>query len=279
MVILHRESMNHELTDFEAQVLQRSKQVPVLVDFWAPWCGPCRTLGPVLERMATQANGQWELVKVNTEEHQELAATFNITSIPAVKLFVNGDVADEFVGALPERDIRRFLEKALPSPRSKELAEAKRLLSEGANPAATKLLEPLVSSEPENLEARVLLAQALLNIQPERISELVAPVTSDSDFAERAGALRTLAGIAQLGDQATALPEGKARERYLAGAAAVRAGDFAAALAAFIEVLERNKQYGEGGAKNACKAIFQLLGPRHPLAERFLRPFSSALHS
>ncbi len=108
--------MSHEVQDFEEQVLQRSKQIPVSVDCWAPWCGPCRTLGPVLERMATQADGYWELVKINTEEHQALAAAFNIANIPAVKLFVGGKVADQFVGALPELEIRRFLEKALPSP-------------------------------------------------------------------------------------------------------------------------------------------------------------------
>jgi thioredoxin len=106
--------MSYEVHDFETQVLQRSKQRPVLVDFWAPWCAPCRTLGPVLEKMAAQANSRWELVKVNTEENQELAAAYNIASIPAVKLFVNGEVVDEFVGALPEREIRRFIEKPLP---------------------------------------------------------------------------------------------------------------------------------------------------------------------
>ena len=271
--------MSHEVQDFEKQVLQRSKQIPVLVDFWAPWCGPCRTLGPVLEGMATQAGGAWELVKINTEEHQDLAAAFNIASIPAVKLFVNGKVADEFVGALPEREIRRFLEKALPSPSAKQLAEAQRLLNDAANGEAVKLLEPIVSAEPGNLEARLLLAQALLSTEPERTVTLLEPVTLASEFSERAAAIRTLARLAQLAKEPAKLPEAKVRDKYLAGAAAAGSGNFASALEHFIEVLERDKQYDNGGAKAACKAIFQLLGMRHPLVERSFRAFSSALHS
>jgi putative thioredoxin len=263
--------MTDELQDFEKQVLRRSKEIPVMVDFWAPWCGPCRTLGPVLERMAAQANGRWELVKVNTEEQQDLAAAYNIASIPAVKLFVNGQVADEFVGALAEREVRRFLEKALPSPTTKQLADAKQLLSEGDNDSAAKLLETIVGSEPDSLEARVFLAQALLTTKPERIETLLDLVGPDSEFADRANAVRTLAWLAEVARKPTALPEAPVRERYLAGAAAVRGGDFRAALEAFIEVLERNKQYENGGAKEACKAIFQLLGMRHPLVERSFR--------
>lgn len=271
--------MSYEVQDFEAQVLERSKQVPVLVDFWAPWCGPCRALGPVLERMAKQANGRWELAKVNTEENQEVATAFNIASIPAVKLFVNGEVVSEFVGALPEPEIRRFLDRALPSPSAEQLAEARRLLAEGANGPAARLLKPIVDAEPGNLEARVLLAQALLSSAPEQIAALLEPVGPDAEVADKANALRTLARLTQLAGQPAALPEAKVRDRYLAGAAALRAGDFASALASFIEVLERNKEYDHAGAKEACKAIFQLLGPRHPLADRFFRAFSSALHS
>lgn len=271
--------MSHELQDFETQVRQRSKAIPVLVDFWAPWCGPCRTLGPVLEHMANQAHNRWELVKVNTEEHPELAAEFNIASIPAVKLFVNGEVKGEFVGALPDREIRRFLEKALPSPAAKQLAEAQRLLNEGANSAAAEQLEPVLTSEPGNLEARILMAQALLSINPERIGALVEPIGADSEFAEKAKAVQTLARLAQLVTRPAELPQSKGREKYLAGITAVRSGDFEAALAAFIEVVERDKSYDNGGAKEACKAIFQLLGTRHPVVERSLRAFSSALHA
>ncbi len=271
--------MNHELRDFESQVVQRSKEVPVLVDFWAPWCGPCQTLGPVLERMACKANGRWELVKVNTEEHQDLAAGFNIASIPAVKLFVDGEVKDEFVGALPERQIRQFLDKALPSPGAPQLAEANRLLSQGQTDSAEKLLENVLDSEPTNAEARMLLAQCLLRTGPERIPSLLENVAQDSEFFEKANALRTLARLAHAANHPTSFPEGNAREKYLAGAAAVRSGDFAAALEAFTQVLERNKQYDNGGAKDACKAIFQLLGMRHPVVEGGFRAFSSALHS
>jgi len=271
--------MSYEVSNFEAQVLERSKQVPVLVDFWAPWCAPCRTLGPVLERLASQAMKRWELAKVNTEEHQDLAAAYDISSIPAVKLFVNGQVVDEFVGALPEREIRRFLDKALPSPNAAQIREAERLMQKGNYAEAASILEKVSQNEPGNAQARVLLAQALLTSAPERIPGVLESVNSDSDLADKADALRRLGELAQLPSQPGLAPGGKLRDRYLQGATALRSGDFSAALQAFIEVLERNKNFAGGGAKEACKAIFQLLGRQHPVTERFLRPFSSALHN
>lgn len=271
--------MSLDVRDFEKQVLERSRTVPVLVDFWAPWCGPCRALGPTLEKLAAEAAGRWELVKVNTDENPELAMTFNISSIPAVKLFVNGEVVNEFVGALSLGQVRRWLEQALPSPTAGQLDQAQTLLAQGQAAAAAHLLEPIVRAEPRNHRARVLLAHAILGTAPERVTELLQPVGEDSEWADRAAALRTLARLAVLACQPETLPPGSGRDSYRAGMQAVRRGDWAAALPAFIEVLERHQAYDHGGAKEACRAIFQLLGPRHPVTEQHFRAYSSALHA
>ncbi|QXD16127.1 thioredoxin [Rhodocaloribacter litoris] len=100
---------------FQKEVLDKSRQKPVLVDFWAPWCGPCRVLGPTLEKLARESKGKWRLVKVNTDRHPELSMRYGVRGIPAVKLFVDGEVRGEFVGALPEPAIRRWLDEHLPA--------------------------------------------------------------------------------------------------------------------------------------------------------------------
>lgn len=99
---------------FEQEVVSKSHEKPVVVDFWAPWCAPCRFLGPTLEKLAKSNGGQWRLVKVNTDKHPELLRRFRIMGIPAVKMFVDGEVVDEFVGAMPEPAVKQWLEGALP---------------------------------------------------------------------------------------------------------------------------------------------------------------------
>jgi putative thioredoxin len=98
---------------FQKEVLDKSREKPVVVDFWAPWCGPCRILGPTLEKLARQNKGKWRLVKINSDRQPELARRYGVRGIPAVKLFVDGDVVDEFVGALPEHQVKAWLEKAI----------------------------------------------------------------------------------------------------------------------------------------------------------------------
>ncbi len=102
--------------DFQQDVIETSRRKPVLVDFWAPWCGPCRMLSPTLDRLARESKGAWRLVKINTDQHPDLATRYEVRGIPAVKLFVNGAVAAEFVGALPEHAVRQWLDEHLPGP-------------------------------------------------------------------------------------------------------------------------------------------------------------------
>src|SRR5512138_646695 len=139
---------------FPTEVVNASAEQPVLVDFWAPWCGPCRALGPVLEQVADETDGRVKVVKVNTDENQDLAQQFQIRSIPAVKLFRGGRVVDEFVGAQPLARVRAFLEPHLPRASAVEHVAARELAERGDYAAAIDALRKVASSDPANLDAR-----------------------------------------------------------------------------------------------------------------------------
>ena len=147
--------------DFRCKA-ERSYTLPVLVDFWAEWCGPCKVLGPILERLAKQHEGEWALAKLDTEEHRAIAAKYTIRSIPNVKLFVDGEVGDEFVGALPEPAVVEWLSKAVPSKYRVQLDGARQLLLEGRASSAQEMLETIIAAEPNNDQAIVLLGQTFL---------------------------------------------------------------------------------------------------------------------
>jgi putative thioredoxin len=268
--------MSHEVTDFESEVIEKSRQVPVVVDFWAPWCGPCRALGPVLERLAVEAGGRWVLAKVNTEEHQELAAEYGIQSIPNVKLFADGEVVDEFLGALPEREVRRWLEQALPSPYADAVARAREMLTLGQFAEAAATLRAIVAEEPALHGARLALAETLLHTDPAAVPAALAGLEIEADEADRVEALRQLAERSQLLERPAGLPEAPVKARYLEALRAVRVGDWDTALEACIEVMRTQRGYADGAAQETGRAIFVLLGWQHPICEKHHRAFASA---
>ncbi|MBI3194360.1 MAG: thioredoxin [Ignavibacteriae bacterium] len=269
--------MNHDITDFRTQVLERSFHIPVLVDFWAEWCAPCRMLGPVLERLAQKNVEKWELAKVNTEELQDIAAAYGIQSIPNVKLFSQGQIIGEFSGALPEQMIVQWLEKYLPSKIKHELEEAKALLNTGKIFDAQLLLQNVLAEEPENKEAKVYLAKTQLFESPETASKLIE-TTDDPKFAEVIEAIKTITRLFELQIKPEYLEEKEIKQKYLEAINAICSQDFDVALEKFIEVIRTDRYYDDDGARKACIAVFKYLGEEHPITLKHRREFGSALY-
>ncbi len=268
--------MNATLETFQRDVIDASFKTPVVVDFWAVWCQPCRILGPVLEKLEKEANGQWKLVKVNTDEEPELGQHFQIRSIPAVKMIHEGKIADEFVGALPEVEVRKWLEKHLPSESKSQLETAKAMLQAGNLAKARKILESAVKQASTNDEARVLLATLLLPDEIDKAADLAATIADEQPLANKAQAIRTLHRLAHLKETA-----GEPKEDwklYHRGIAAFKKGKYAEALETWIELVGRNRQLDDDGARKASVALFNLLGSEHELTQKYHRRFTSSLY-
>lgn len=270
--------MPYETQDFAADVLGRSHRIPVLVDFWASWCAPCRALGPVLERLAEKYKESWALVKLNTEEFPAIAARYNVRSIPNVKLFVDGEAIDEFSGALPEEMIEHWLKKALPSQYQKKINQAEQYFSEGRITEAQTLLEEVMAAEPGNHRAAVLLARSYLFSDYQKALAMVGPIKEDSDYFDSADAIRTIGRLFKYAQAPETLPENAVKERYLKAIRNFQRGDFDNALTEFIEIIKADRAYDADGVRRACIALFKYLGEEHEITRKKRKAFSSALY-
>ncbi|MDP2884340.1 MAG: tetratricopeptide repeat protein [Ignavibacteria bacterium] len=269
--------MAYDISDFEKEVIERSYTTPVLVDFWADWCGPCKVLGPVLERLTGQSDGRWTLAKVNTEEHVEVARKYNIQSIPNVKLFVDGVVANEFVGALPEYQVQRWLETAIPSKHRRQIEQAEVFLLAGNLEAARVLLEEVLSLEPGNVDARIFLARSIVFTDPAQAAATIGNL-DEPKHADLLNAIRVVARLDSFAHDPGKLPDGDVRELYHSAIQHLAAGDFDTAVGQFIEVIRENRSYDDDGSRKACIAVFKLLGEEHRVTQKHRRDFSSALY-
>jgi len=271
--------MSFEIQDFEKDVLERSQTVPVLVDFWAEWCAPCRMLGPVLEKLAAKADGQWVLAKVDTDRHQDIAARYGIRGIPNVKLFAGGKVIEEFTGALPEAAVTQWLRRALPDPLDKDVARAETLVKEGKALEAQALLGGILKKDPEHEHARVLLAGTYLENLPHKAQELVSGIEEHSRHFPAVDAIRTFSALTTKLENPGSLPDGHVKPSYLEALHALGRVDYDKALQKFIEVIRGDRYYDDDGARKACVAIFRVLGEDHETTRKFRREFSSALNA
>jgi putative thioredoxin len=259
--------------DFERQVLERSRQVPVLVDFWAAWCAPCRALTPVLHRLAAEAAGRWELVQVDTDEQPQEATRWGVRGIPAVKLFWQGHLVAEFVGALPAGEVRRWLDQNLPDPRKERLA---RIVEGWERQDAAQLvaaLEAFASEHPDLAEAKLRLAQAVVTSDPARARRILAQLDggADADVAADVAVLaELLEGGAAVPDRLVA-PLDDARR-------ALAARDWGRALERLIDAVTIDRSFGDELARRAAVALFRLLGHHHELTLEHQRRLAMALH-
>lgn len=264
--------------NYQQAVVEQSYQTPVLVDFWASWCQPCQMLMPVLANLAEQYGGKFILAKVNTEEQQNLAARFGIRSIPTVKLFKDGQPVDEFAGALPESEIRAFLDRHIPRESDAQVEQAQQLLLQGDAAGALQLLEKAKVEDPANSKVDIALAQAYAAAgNAGRALEILDKLPLDAQDDPQVKRLRGLLGFEALVASAPSEAELEQRleqnpddseARHLLAARKVLKQDYESALELLLELMRRDRKYGEDAARKAMVALFDLLGD-DPLVPRY----------
>lgn len=269
------------------QVMDASHQVPVLMDFWASWCQPCQVLMPVLARLAEEYRGKFLLAKLNTEEDQELAAQFGIRSIPTVKLFRDGQPVDEFMGALPEPEVRKFLDKHLPRESDALVQQARQRLLAGDGEAAMALLDAARASDPDNPRVAIARAQAQAAMGDTATAEATLDALPPDEQAKpEVATLRShlyfeglLAGAPDPGTLRERLGSdpGDSAARFQLAVHHVVDQDYEPAMELLLELMRKDRQYGDDAARQALVKLFDLLGS-DPLVTRYRSRMASLLY-
>ncbi|MCP4386868.1 MAG: thioredoxin [Gammaproteobacteria bacterium] len=279
---------NVSMQNFQQLVLEKSINKPVLVDFWADWCQPCQTIMPMLAKLAEEYDGKFELAKVNADEEQELAAHFGIKSLPTMKLFYQGQLVDERMGALPESDIRAMLDKHIVSESDKFMQTAMMAYQQGQTEQALEMLNHALANDPDNAQLKVTIAQivhaqgdsdsavALLDSLDEEGGKLDAVIKLRAEI-NLAAQLADLPSLEEIEQRLTENPQDlealMQKSRHLSAH-----GDYDSAMECLIQVIRSDRGFGDDAGRKSLLELFDMLGGEHPSVQKYRRKLFTLLH-
>ena len=283
-------------TEFVADVIEASKEIPIIVDFWAPWCGPCKQLGPTLEKVVSEAAGAVKLVKIDIDQNPQIAQQLRVQSIPAVYAFYQGRPVDGFQGALPESQLKEFVKKLTDaagstqtSPIDEALEQAKVLIEAGDKAQAEALLEQILQHAPDNADAKISLARLSLDNGPlERAQTLISELDDEAKKSPAAASLISALALAERALEAGDLAALKAKvnnnsadhqARLELAIALFGHGQKEEAIDELLESIRKDRTWNEEAARKQLLEFFEAMGPVDDLTISGRRKLSSILFS
>ncbi len=280
----------HNVTaeDFQSLVIENSFKQPVLVDFWAEWCNPCQVLIPILTKLADEYNGAFILAKVNSDEQGELAAQAGVRSLPTVKLFVDGQIVDEFMGALPEPEVKKFLDQHIQSESDVVLNDAMLAYQEGREQDALDMLNAALAHDPQNAKLKINIAKLVANQGDLQSARALAETLNDEEKQQpEAKELITQLKLAQQLQEAGDPNELEQKLKdnpddldalFQMSNIQTASGNYEAAIQMLMKIMQKDRSFKDDAGRKGLIDIFDMLGSDNPLVQTYRRKMFTLLH-